>query len=508
MPLRLLVVEDSAADAELLIDSLNDDGLDFECRVVDDAAGFRDALKNFKPQMIVSDMSMPGFSGYDALDILRTQAIEIPFIFVSGTMGEETAIEALKRGATDYLLKGNLARFASSVRRALREDQERRARQRAEQELLRAQRYESLALLAGGLSHDLRNILQPLLFASSIIKNHDDVKLRKLTDLIDHCTRRGLEIVDSMLSFARGAGSPGARIGLATLLKALRMLLQGSVPRNVSLDIQAPDAGVELDGNHTELQQCLLNLCLNALQAMPEGGQLTVSAKEIHVDKDFFSAEEALPAGAYVRISVTDTGVGMSDEVRSNLFKPFYTTKVDGTGLGLLSCKRLIGNHNGALRAISTLGKGSTFEVYLPLPAAISVADAHTSETPRGAGQRILLVVEELSTLSLLCDTLALQGYDPLGSSSGSEALQKVDEVGAFELVVVDADMSLMNGTRTIVALQERKFAGPILLMVRAQDRHNPEALPNLPRVRLLTKPVAIGELLRTVSEELQKMGV
>jgi len=160
--LRVLLVEDSELDAELVLDQLRDDGLEVESMRVDDEAAFNDALAAFAPDIVISDLSMPEFSGYDALAIARSKAPRIPFMFVSGTMGEEAAIEALRGGATDYVLKDKLARLASAVRRALAETEEKRARDAAEAELLRVQRYESLALLASGLSHDLRNVLQPI----------------------------------------------------------------------------------------------------------------------------------------------------------------------------------------------------------------------------------------------------------------------------------------------------------------------------------------------------------
>ncbi|MEO8010419.1 MAG: response regulator, partial [Dokdonella sp.] len=356
--LRVLVVEDDALDAELVASELESDGLSFESRVVDDEGGYREALATFKPHIVISDVSMPGFSGYRALEILREKSPSTPFLFVSGTIGEETAIEALKRGATDYVLKGRLARLSSAVRRALRESEESQARERAETELIRAQRFESLALLAGGLSHDLRNILQPLLLTSEMIAEYDDSELRKHGALVGDCARRGLEMVASMLSFARGARVTVEQVKLATLFDSLQLLLRGSVPRNVTLQFDTPADDIVLEGNHTELQQCLLNLCLNALQAMPEGGTLTMAAEPTHVESSFLQDSDGAEPGAYLKLCIADTGVGMADDVQANLFRPFFTTKIEGTGLGLISCKRIVTNHAGFLRVKSASGTG------------------------------------------------------------------------------------------------------------------------------------------------------
>jgi signal transduction histidine kinase len=298
---------------------------------------------------------------------LRDYSEDTPFIYVSATLGEEAAIAALREGATDYILKQNPARLASAVRRALREADEQRARARAEAELIRIQRFESLAMLAGGLSHDLRNLLQPLLLAGDSLQDYqDDPRLARLGSLVRDCGRRGLEMVQSMLSFARGARR-AEQVKVQALIDALSLLLQGSVPRTVTLDIDVADPQLTFEGNHTELQQCLLNLCLNAIQAMPNGGILRVTTRKSKLDQRFFQEGEDAQPGDYVCLSVSDTGVGMTDDVRKRLFEPFFTTKEGGTGLGLLSCRRIVYSHGGVMRMDSVVGEGSCFDLYIPL---------------------------------------------------------------------------------------------------------------------------------------------
>ncbi|MGA8276583.1 MAG: response regulator [Rhodanobacteraceae bacterium] len=501
-PARVLIVEDDPDDVELLTDELCKDGFLFEHRVVDDEAGFHRELGKFKPHMVLSDLTMPGFSGYRALDLVRDVASDVPFVFVSGTIGEEAAIEALKRGATDFVLKNNLARLPSVARRALREVEERSVRERMETELIRAQRYESLALLAGGFSHDLRNILQPLLIASNLIEERDDPKLRQLGQLISDCAQRGLDMVASMLSFARGSRTGGGRVSVAALVDALVLLLQGSVPNNITFRIEKPDTDLELEGNHTELQQCLLNLCLNALQAMPSGGVLTLSARPAELDQAFFDEAENHPPGAYLNLVVSDTGTGMSKEVREKLFQPFFTTKVDGTGLGLISCKRILDNHRSVMRIESEPGKGTTFNLYLPLPTE-DAALGEAAPVPEGKGERVLIVIEEIATLSFLADSLDLHGYDTRMAQSGTVALQAIDAETLPALVIMDADMSLMTGVRTMSALLERDYTGPVLLLVRPEAPPERDGLPPIERIRFIDKPVVVADLMRAAREEL-----
>ncbi|MBK6377371.1 MAG: response regulator [Xanthomonadales bacterium] len=499
--LRVLLVEDDANDAELLLERLRDDGLAIEARQVETEDDFREALGQFEPDIVISDLNMPMFNGYRALEILRERARLVPFIFVSGTMGEDAAVMALRAGAIDYLLKERLARLPSAVTRAVQEARAALARERSEQELMRAQRFESLAMLAGGLSHDLRNILQPLLLAADAMKEHEDERLRKHGALVGDCAKRGLEMVASMLSFARGARLETERVKLAALFDAMLMLLRGSVPRNIEMVIEKPADDLAIEGNHTELQQCLLNLCLNALQAMPDGGRLRLSAEPSAVDADFFADDELQAPGAYLKLQVSDTGIGMPEHVRDNLFRPFFTTKETGTGLGLVSCKRIVSNHRGYLRVLSESNKGTTFEVYLPLRGVESDNDDTPIEV--GQGEHVLVIVEKLGKQTMLTDTLELNGYAVTTADSGSQAVQKIQALGMPDIVVMDADLRLMSSVRTIAALLDHGYCGPLILLVRDGEMIDRDDLPPIERMRFLDKPVSVRGLLRSVREEL-----
>jgi len=502
---KILQVEDNPLDAELVLSELDQDGLEYEVRLVDDEPAFRAALDEFAPDIVLSDLSLPMFSGERALEILRESPKRIPFIFISATLGEEAAIEALRNGATDYILKHNTVRLASAVRRALREAEEQRARAHAEQELIRAQRFESLALLAGGLSHDLRNLLQPLLLAGDTLEDYaDDPRLSRLGALVRDCGRRGLEMVSSMLSFARGARR-AEQVRLGALLEALKLLLAGSVPRNIHMEVDVFDPDVSFEGNHTELQQCLLNLSLNAMQAMPEGGTLRIETAQVNLPDDFFVEGEQPVPGRYLRLSVSDTGHGMPPEVLGRLFEPFFTTKEGGTGLGLLSCKRIVASHEGLMRVRSVPGEGTQFHLYLPLNAEES--DEHEQHgmdaSLQGEAERVLVVVEEAMQLSLLVDTLDAYGYQAGASQSGTAALQWIEAHGVPDLVVMDADMNLFTGVRTLSALLDHGYKRAVLLLARPSSPPNLDELPQLDHLYVLDKPIQSRALLRTVREAL-----
>lgn len=500
--MRVLLVEDVSADAELTIEELRDDGIDCITRWVDTESAFIDALDTFRPDIVLSDLKLPTFDGHRALQLLRERDALIPFVFVSGTMGEDVAVEALRKGATDYILKGHRARLAAAVRRAVHEAQEQRTRKCVEQELLRAQRFESLALLAGGLSHDLRNLLQPLLLVADSLDGYvDDPRLTRLAALVHDCGRRGLDMVSSMLTFARGAQRT-ERMAVSALFQALDMLLKGSVPRTVHLEFAGDTDGLEIEGNATELQQGLLNLCLNSIQAMPEGGTLTVSAQACELDADFMRSGEAATPGHFVCLSVTDTGMGMSSETLDRLFQPFFTTKDNGTGLGLVSCQRIVEAHRGVIRIESEPGAGTRSCLYFPAAASTEAVD-HGVDAPRGHGEHVLVVEEEAVQLSLLTGVLESSGYDARASQSGTAALQSLDVDGLPQLVVMDADMNLLTGVRTLAALLERDYHGAVLLLARRDAPPNLDDFPSIEPLTVLYKPVEVDALLHAVRHTL-----
>ncbi|MEW5297527.1 MAG: hypothetical protein WDW36_000732 [Sanguina aurantia] len=400
-------------------------------------------------------------------------------------------IQALRNGATDYILKQNPARLASAVRRALAEADARRASRRAEAELIRAQRFESLAMLAGGLSHDLRNLLQPLLLAGDSLQDYqDDPRLARLGKLVRDCGKRGLDMVQSMLSFARGARR-AEEVRLGGLLNALDLLLQGSVPRSIVMEMVIEDAELCFEGNHTELQQCLLNLCLNAIQAMPDGGQLRIETAQVALPLEFFAPEEEPRQGMYLRMSVVDSGAGMSPDVLARLFEPFFTTKETGTGLGLLSCKRIVSTHGGVMRVESAPGKGTHFDLYIPLEELTTDSEqAGTKDGLEGSAERILVVVEEAGQLSLMVDTLDAYGYQAHASQSGTAALQWIEACGLPDLVVLDADMNLYTGVRTLNALTEHGYVGAVILLGRPDAPPDLHELPPFEHLYVINKPI------------------
>ncbi|MET0815523.1 MAG: ATP-binding protein [Pseudoxanthomonas sp.] len=489
-PVRILQVEDSEADAELIAMQLLDGGLEAEFRRVESAQELERAMAEFKPDLVLSDLSMPGFSGHEALQIAQRFSPSIPFIFVSGTMGEETAVQALQQGADDYILKDKTARLPAAAARAIREARSAIERERVEKELLRSQRLDCLAMLAAGLSHDLRNILQPLLIVPDLLAIHSDSpKVQKLGEVIAECGRRGHEMAESMLSFVRGSRASRERVPVASLYQAVQLLLQGSMPRKVQLLVDAVPEGLAIEANYTELQQCLLNLSLNAVQAMPDGGTLRLSAEAID--------DQGIEA---VRMRVADTGTGMDEKTVAQLFTPFFSTKDEGTGLGLMSCKRIVESYGGRIAVHSEAGVGTTFELTMPV-----VHEAGEGlDAAEGRGQRILVVDGDATRLTLVANALGSQGYDPVLAHDGVMALHLLG-LEMPEALIIDGDIMLASAISLLPVLREKGYAGPVIALEDASRPIPPEEVPEGMSLQVLGKPLEMRQVFHAVERALEK---
>jgi len=506
LSVRVLVVEDDPLDAELVLDQLREDGITVVSQVVADDAGYRDALSAFKPEIILSDLSLPGFSGGQALALLRDRDQRTPFVFVSGTIGEAAAIEALRGGATDYILKTNMARLASAVRRAVAEAGERRARDAAENELVKAQRFETLAILAGSLGHDLRNILQPVLMATQLIdvKAHD-AEISRLCTMIRDCSDQGLELVSAMMALARGGqATPGNTVKLGAMLDAIGMLLKPALPKTVKMTIGHVDPALEVPGNANELQQCLLNLAMNGMQAMPDGGHLELSAEPFEPDDAFFHEGEPRLGSAYVRISVIDSGQGMDAATLAKLFTPFFTTKEKGNGLGLVSCRRLVENHRGVIRVNSETGKGSRFDLYLPVTVEHGdryADDGSSGNALNGHGEHVLVLSGDAAAQADASDILELYGYASRRADNPDQALDLLASGDRFQVAIIDRDLLTNGNSGAVARLRAEGFDGPLILL--GATGASPIIVGHREASAHLSKPVTAPALLKALREVL-----
>ena len=333
-------------------------------------------------------------------------------------------------------------------------------KRRMESQFLRAQRMESIGTLAGGIAHDLNNVLSPILMAIDMLQlRTTDEASKKWLDVLRTNAERGGDMVRQVLSFARGV--EGERVALQPkhLVKEIVKILRETLPKSIEISFKIPNDLWIISADATQMHQVLMNLCVNARDAMPEGGSISIKAENVLVDENYARMHLEAKPGRFVMISVSDTGPGMSPEVQSRIFEPFFTTKemTKGTGLGLSTALTIVKSHGGFINVYSELHKGSQFTLYIPAvdtPGALESAALQTN-LPLGHGELILVVDDEESIREITRGTLETFGYKVLTASDGTEALAVyADKKNEIAAVLTDMVMPFMDGPATIRALQ------------------------------------------------------
>lgn len=330
-----------------------------------------------------------------------------------------------------------------------------------EQQFLRAQRMESIGTLAGGIAHDLNNVLAPILMSIDLLKDAiSQPEDQAVLKTIEVSARRGADMVKQVLSFARGLEGKRHQVNLGDVLKDLEFILNETIPKNIFVERDlAPDLW-HVQADPTQLQQVLLNLCVNARDAMPTGGRILITAQNMTVDEHYAAMNIEAREGSYLKIEVEDNGCGIAPDILERIFDPFFTTKPQGkgTGLGLATTLAIVKSHGGYIRAYSEPDKGTRFRIYLPADASTTVSQSSASQpsVPRGNGELILVVDDEAAIRQITRQTLEAYGYRVIVASNGAEAVALyAQNVQNIELVLTDMMMPIMDGPSTILALRQ-----------------------------------------------------
>jgi hypothetical protein len=334
-------------------------------------------------------------------------------------------------------------------------------KKKMEEQYLRSQRMESIGTLAGGIAHDLNNVLAPIMMAIELLKQGDGGKARrdKILETIHSSCRRGADLVRQVLSFARGVGHQRVAVRLWLLIEELTGIMKETFPRNIRITTEVPDGLWPVTGDPGQLHQVLLNLAVNARDAMPNGGQLKIMASNITIDAQFAATSQVATPGTYVLIEVSDTGCGIPREIRDRIFEPFFTTKEvgKGTGLGLSTAHTVVKNHGGFLTVESEVGQGTTFKAYIPAEIALRTGDTSNPqqrELPRGHDELVLVIDDEYSILEITQQTLEAFGYRVITASNGAEAVKLyAKQARGIAVVITDMMMPIMDGVATIHVL-------------------------------------------------------
>jgi PAS domain S-box-containing protein len=634
--IRVLLLEDNGTDATLIVEYLRRAGFELEWQRAQSRSEFLARLTP-APDLILADYHLPQFTGLQALELVQQQGLDVPFLVVTGSLGDELAAECIRRGATDYVLKDRLARLGPAVTRALDNQRLREERRHAEEarlaaearfrplveqslvgiyviqderfvyvnpkmaaifgfsrteltsapvvdfifekdralvsenirkrlagaaesihyglralrkdgsvihveahggrteyngqpailgalldvtekknleaQLLRSQRMESVGRLASGIAHDLNNILAPVLMAVPLLRwgQTPEETERTLTS-IEESALRGVGIIKQLLTFGRGMQGERVLLQPRHIISDLVRVAQETFPRNIQVHSEVARGLWPITGDATQMHQILLNLAVNARDAMPQGGTLSVNASNTQLDEIYASMNPDAKPGPYVVLQVSDTGVGIPPENLDKIFDPFFTTKElgKGTGLGLSTVLGIAQNHGGFVKISSRIHAGTTFEVYLPaVPDGVAPDPPATPETaPRGRGELILVVDDEVTIREVTRRILERFGYRAVTAADGAEALAKfVAQKDEMKLVLTDLMMPIMDGiglSRTLKRLDARI---PILVWsgIGSNDsrRDHETELRELGVTEVLPKPFTAEKLLNAIRQRL-----
>ncbi len=370
-----------------------------------------------------------------------------------------------------------------------------------EVQLLRIQRLNTIGSLAGGMAHDLNNALAPILMGVQLLRRKStEGETRDLLSLIETSTHRGADMVRQVLLFARGREGDFERLQLGPVLREVEKLVHDTFPKTIIADSFLPDDLWPVLGNSTQLHQILLNLSVNARDAMPHGGRLSFMADNAELDSSEASRIRDGTPGKFVCVSVSDTGTGMPPEVQEKIFEPFFTTKPigQGTGIGLTAVLRLVKAHRGFVRVQSEPGQGTTFDVFLPAsPEAAVVTAAPKQSVLRGKGELILLADDEQAVRDLLRAELISSGYRVLVAENGRQAVeifqQNANDICMF---ITDGSMPILNGLEAMAIIRALKSDLPVI--VTSGELNN--AMPN---VAVLSKPFSFEQILAVIQQQM-----
>lgn len=632
--IRILHLEDDSNDAELAQDALSAEGIACETVVAGNREEFAVALELGGFDLVIADYSLPDFDGLTALSMVRERCPDCPFMFLSGTMGEEIAIESLRNGATDYILKHRISRLAPAVRRALKEREERVARNQAEKALresearyrslfdnsidailltfpdgrilaanhearrifgrseeeicrigsdglvdtadprlqaaldertrtgkfkgelsflredgstfpceissglfkdpdgnemtsmiirditerkslerqvLHAQKMDAIGTLAGGVAHDFNNLLTAIIGFGTLLEMRmsPDDPLRINVSNILSAADRAASLTKSLLTFSREQPLDTKVVDLNYVIRNVEKLLIQVIREDIECRILLAEEDLTILADSGQIDQVLLNLATNARDAMPDGGELTISTMRMDMDQQFINAHGYGAIAHYAVLSVTDTGLGMDEATRQRIFEPFFTTKElgKGTGLGLSIIFGIVKQHDGFISCYAEQGIGTTFNIYFPLHQGKTGQEImQDTIQPAGGTETILLAEDEEMVRSLTRIILEGAGYRVIEAVNGSNAVQQyMDHRNEVELLLLDLIMPKKNGRDAYNAIRE---VNPLIRVIFTSgypaDVANPQELSAY-GFDFIAKPVRPAELLNKVREVLDR---
>lgn len=384
-------------------------------------------------------------------------------------------------------------------------------KKKLESQVLRTQRMESIGTLAGGIAHDLNNVLSPIMLAVSLLERKmTDPQGREMLKLVESSARRGGGLVKQVLTFARGFEGQRKLMAVSHIVKEMQTFAAQSFPKSIELRTNLAKELWSIHGDPTQVHQVLLNLCVNARDAMPNGGIVSVSAENITLDRNYAAMNPESKPGPYVVLKVKDTGTGIPADVLERIFEPFFTTKEvgKGTGIGLSTLHAIVKGHGGFVTVQTEVGKGTEFAAYLPAAesAPVDAGEQQLIQIPDGMGELVLIAEDEPFIRDITKDSLEFHGYKTVIANDGIEALSLyLQHRENVRIVLLDMIMPYMDGPSTIRALEKINPDVKLIAVSGSTEKFKAAEAASRRPLRFLPKPYTTDKLLRTLNEVLHE---
>jgi len=507
---NILMVEDNPGDAQLLQEYLTE-GLGAGYRITHcDRLG--DALKFLDREacdIILLDLSLPDSRGLPTFLNLHGKASDIPIVILTGFDDESLASQAMQRGAQDYLPKNSLDghQLARTIRYAIERKQWEETIRAREERINRMQKMEAIGRLSGGIAHNFNNILTAIFGNCELLLPRVvvDPKALRYTEAIQRAAQRASSLTRELMAFCRKQPMHPQPVQVNEVIRDMEQLLHGVISKDIGFEFTLdPNLG-QILADPVQVEQIVLNLVLNARDAMPDGGKITLRTAAITLSTPLEGTPDRTPPGSYIAMSISDTGKGIDPAVIPHIFEPFFTTKEEGkgTGLGLATVYGIVKQNHGFIHVSSEKESGTAFTLYLPRQAGEirqpEPPEPKPAAVPKGT-ETLLLVEDEANVSSVLAELLTEQGYHVLIAADGEEALtlfrQHADRI---HLVISDIHMPGINGyefARRLKALSPQTKI--ILISGNAEDRASKDRDDTL-IAALLPKPFSSQTLTRTI---------
>jgi PAS domain S-box-containing protein len=376
-----------------------------------------------------------------------------------------------------------------------------------EAQFLRVQRMESIGTLASGIAHDLNNILSPILAAVHLLKmDLPEEKRDQILTMLENNTIRGADLVKQVLSFAKGLQGERTIVQVRHIVEEIRLIADETFPKTIKITTNAPRELWLIYGAPTQLHQILMNLSVNARDAMPNGGSLKISGENVWIDENYARLNLDADIGAYICITVKDTGTGINPDYLNKIFEPFFTTKEisHGTGLGLSTVMGIVKSHGGFIQVASQIGEGTQFKIYLPAAPENHAETIPDIDFPQGRGELILLVDDELVILEISQTILESNNYRVVTAKNGIEALARYTQYGdEINLVLLNMMMPGMDGKTTLKYLRSISHHLKVIGVSGWPSHFEDDVAVKQELVGFLSKPYTSQELLKILDKAL-----